>query len=119
MWSISGLPSWITLGSPSPTTGSGSATLSVAANTGGARSATITIAGISVAVTQAGAQGSSNPCDVNQDGVVDVLDVQLLIKQSLGLLTAANDLDGNGVVNVVDVQMDSDAVLNLGCSAKQ
>jgi sugar lactone lactonase YvrE len=116
-WGISGLPSWITLGSPSYTTGSGSAILAVAANTGGARSATITVAGQSVSVNQAAA-GSPSPCDINQDGVVNVVDVQLLIKQSLGLLTAANDLDGNRAVNVVDVQIDSDAVLQLGCLAK-
>jgi hypothetical protein len=91
--------------------------LAVAANTGGARSATITVAGQSVSVNQAAA-GSPSPCDINQDGVVNVVDVQLLIKQSLGLLTAANDLDGNRAVNVVDVQIDSDAVLQLGCLAK-
>jgi len=118
-WTISGLPSWITLGGPSLTTGPGNAILSIAANPGGARSATIAITGASVAVTQAGAQSGANPCDVNRDGVVNVVDVQLLIKQSLGLLKAANDLDGDGVVDVVDVQIDSDAVLNLGCSAKQ
>ncbi len=117
-WSISGLPSWITLGSPSFITGSGNAILSIAANTGGARSASITIAGTAVAVTQASAQSGANLCDVNQDGVVDVKDVQILIKQSLGLLMPANDLNGNSVVNVADVQIDSDAAMGLVCLAK-
>jgi hypothetical protein len=119
-WSISScLSSWITLGGPPVTIGSGNAILSIAANTGGERSATITIAGVSVTVTQAAAQSGANPCDVNRDGVVNVLDVQILIEQSLGLLLPANDLNGDGVVDVVDVQIDSDAALNLGCLAKQ
>ena len=116
-WTISGLPSWIALTGPAATTGPGNAGLSVAANTGASRSATITIAGVSVGVTQAGAQGSNNPCDINQDGVVNVADVQLMIEQSLGGLAGSNDLNGDGVVNAVDVQIDTNAALNLGCSA--
>jgi hypothetical protein len=99
-------------------TGPGNAGLAVAANAGVPRSATITIAGVSVAVTQAGAQGATNLCDINKDGVVNVLDVQLMIRQALGVLAPLNDLNGDGIVNVVDVQIDSNAALNLGCSAK-
>ncbi len=84
---------------------------------GASRSVTIAIAGVSVGVTQAGGQGSNNPCDINKDGVVDVADVQMLIKQSLGGLAGSNDLNGDGVVNAVDVQIDTNAALNLGCSA--
>jgi len=91
----------------------------VAANASASRSATVTIAGVSVGVTQGGAQGSTNPCDINKDGVVNVLDVQLMIKQSLGGLAGSNDLNGDGVVNAVDVQIDTNAVLNLGCSGKR
>jgi sugar lactone lactonase YvrE len=117
-WTISGLPGWITLSGPSAMTGPGNAGLAVAANAGVPRSATITIAGVSVAVTQAGAQGATNLCDINKDGVVNVLDVQLMIRQALGVLAPLNDLNGDGIVNVVDVQIDSNAALNLGCSAK-
>jgi hypothetical protein len=116
-WTISGLPSWITLTGPSATAGSGNAGLAIAANSGGSRSATITIAGTPVMVTQSGAV-STNPCDINKDGVVNVLDVQLMIKQALGLLPPANDLTADGVVNAVDVQLDMNAALNLGCEAK-
>jgi hypothetical protein len=52
-WSISGLPSWITLAGPANNTGPGAAILSIAANSGEPRSATITIAGVSVTVNQA------------------------------------------------------------------
>jgi len=114
-WSISGLPNWITLTGPAANTGPGNAGLSVAANTGAARSATITIAGVPVGVTQ-GAQGSGNPCDLNHDSVVNVADVQLAIQQALGRLTGSNDLNGDGVVNAVDVQIDTNAALDLGCS---
>jgi sugar lactone lactonase YvrE len=117
-WTISGLPSWITVTGPSAATGPGNATLAVAANSGSSRSATITVAGVSIVVTQAGAQGNPNLCDINRDGVVDVVDVQLMIKQALGTLAPSNDLDGDGVANVVDVQIDSNAALRLGCTAK-
>ena len=118
-WNVSDLPSWITLGSPSLTTGPGNAVLSIAANSGASRSFKIAIAGVWVEVTQAGAQSGASLCDVNQDGVVNVADVQALIKQSLGLFLPANDLNGDGAVNAVDVEIDIDAALKLGCSATQ
>ena len=59
----------------------------------------------------------ANPCDVNLDGVVNVLDAQLMINEALGLAAPANDLNSDGVVNVVDVQIVMNATLNLGCSA--
>jgi len=117
-WTVSGLPSWIALTGLSAVTGPGNAALAVAANSGESRSATITIAGGSVAVTQAGGQGTPNLCDINQDGVVNVVDVQLMIDQALGKLAPLNDLNGDGIVNAVDVEIDSNAALNLGCSAK-
>ncbi len=52
-WNITGLPTWI---SASPTSGSGNGTVNftVAANTGAPRSATVTVAGQSITITQAG-----------------------------------------------------------------
>ena len=52
-WTITGLPTWI---SASPVSGSGSATVSftVAANAGAPRSATVTVAGQSITITQGG-----------------------------------------------------------------
>lgn len=54
-WTVSGLPSWITISGAASGTGPGSATISVAANTGAVRSATITIAGQAITITQSGA----------------------------------------------------------------
>ena len=56
-------------------------------------------------------------CDVNQDGVTTVADVQKEINQALGVAAAANDLNGSGSVDVVDVQIVIDAVLLPYCAA--
>ena len=53
-WSVTGLPSWITVSGASSGTGPATVTLVVAANTGVAQSATLSIAGTSLSVTQAG-----------------------------------------------------------------
>ena len=118
-WTVSNLPAWISLSGPAGATGTGSASLSVAANSGSSRSANIAIAGMTVAVNQASSQGGTNLCDVNRDGVVNADDVRLLIKQALGTASPANNLAGGNAVSVVDIQIDSDAALNLGCSASQ
>lgn len=61
--------------------------------------------------------GPLSPCDVNQDGMTTVSDVQALINEALGVLMPNDDLNQDGVVNVVDLQIDINAVLSLGCSA--
>jgi uncharacterized protein (TIGR03437 family) len=67
-WTVSGLPSWITV-SPGATsrTGASPITLTVVANAGAARTATLSIAGVSVQVTQ----GSIPLPSINPDGVVN------------------------------------------------
>jgi hypothetical protein len=57
-----------------------------------------------------------SPCDVNQDGNLNVADVQKAIDEALGALPAVNDLNLDGVVNVVDIQIVINASLSLGCS---
>jgi hypothetical protein len=56
-------------------------------------------------------------CDVDQNGITDVRDVQSVINQALGLVAPVNDLNNDGTVNVVDVQFVINAVLGLGCAA--
>jgi hypothetical protein len=56
-------------------------------------------------------------CDINLDGAMNVVDVQLEINEALGVTPAANDLNGDGQVNVVDVQIVINAALGLGCAA--
>lgn len=54
-------------------------------------------------------------CDLNQDGVTDVADVQQMLNQALGLAPASGDLTNDGVVNVANVQRVINAAFNLGC----
>jgi hypothetical protein len=56
-------------------------------------------------------------CDVNQDGLTNVADVQMLINQALGVTSAIDNLNGDGGVNVVDVQIVINAALSSGCEA--
>jgi len=52
-WTVTGLPSWITVSGASSGTGNATVNLQVAANTGVARNATVTVAGAQVTVNQA------------------------------------------------------------------
>lgn len=55
-------------------------------------------------------------CDLNGDGRVDTLDVQLAINQSLGVSACTNgDLDKSGRCDVVDVQRVVNAALGGAC----
>jgi hypothetical protein len=56
----------------------------------------------------------ANPLDINRDGVVDAIDVQLAINAALGLPIdpAFNaDVSGDGMVNSVDIQLVINAAL--------
>jgi hypothetical protein len=60
--------------------------------------------------------GQAATCDLNDDGVINVLDVQLEIDGALGLRACgAGDLNGDGVCNATDVQRVQQAALGLGC----
>jgi len=54
-------------------------------------------------------------CDLNQDGAVNVADVQLMMNQALGTATCAADLNGDGNCNVVDVQRIVNTSLGNAC----
>jgi hypothetical protein len=58
-WTVSGLPGWITVSGASSGTGPATVTLVVAANTGAALSANVTLAGQNVAVSEAAAAASN------------------------------------------------------------
>jgi sugar lactone lactonase YvrE len=60
-WTIANLPSWITAPGGSSGTGTGSASLVIAPDPGASRSATISVAGISVAVNQAACTYAISP----------------------------------------------------------
>jgi hypothetical protein len=60
--------------------------------------------------------GTVNYCDVMNEGTaVGALDVQQIVNEALGVAPATNDLNGDGVVNIVDVQIVIGAAAGLGC----
>ena len=60
-----------------------------------------------------------SPCDVNQDGSIDVSDVQLAMNATLGVSPPAFDLNNDGMVTLADVQIIVNAIRGLGCSPVQ
>ncbi len=67
-----------------------------------------------LAITMA-ARTSSNPCDLNQDGVVNATDVQLAINMALGIAPCSANVGGQGVCNVAIVQRVINSALGAGC----
>jgi hypothetical protein len=60
--------------------------------------------------------GTANACDLNYDGVVNNLDVQIAVNQVLGTSPCTNaDLQGTGQCTVVDVQRVINASLGGAC----
>jgi hypothetical protein len=62
------------------------------------------------------AQVSFSSCDVNQDGLTNVADVQTMVNEALGKAPGINDLNGDGVVNVVDIEIVITAALGFNCT---
>jgi hypothetical protein len=62
---------------------------------------------------------SGSLCGGTQNVSTTVAGVQKVINEALGAVLAADDQNQDGVVNVVDVQIVINAVLNPGCSAAQ
>ncbi len=56
-----------------------------------------------------------SPCDLNNDGTVNVVDVQLMVSQALGTSACANRLDGGATCDVIDVQRVVNAALGGAC----
>jgi hypothetical protein len=60
--------------------------------------------------------GQAATCDLNDDGVVNVVDLQMEIDAALGLRACgAGDLNGDGVCDATDVQRVTQAVLGHAC----
>ncbi len=57
----------------------------------------------------------TSPCDLNQDGTVNVADVQSAINMSLGQAVCTANIYGTGVCNVVVVQRVTNAALGGTC----
>jgi len=58
---------------------------------------------------------SGSSCDINRDGLVNVVDVQAAINQALGLSACQADLDQNSRCDAIDVQRVINAVNGAQC----
>jgi len=80
----------------------------------GANTAQLPLQSITLFVIPAGGVRS---CDLNADGAVNVVDVQMTINQVLGIIPCTNaDLQQNGQCNVIDVQRVVNAALGGACT---
>ena len=68
-----------------------------------------------LAILPRSAWSQANPCDLNNDGVVNVVDVQLAINMAVGVVPCVANIDGIGVCNVVVVQRVINAALGGSC----
>jgi hypothetical protein len=71
----------------------------------------------SLSLNSVAGNGTSLNCDLNGDGVVNNLDVQLAINQALGISPCTNaDLLQTGQCSVMDVQIVINASLGGACA---
>jgi len=60
--------------------------------------------------------GQAAFCDLNADGVVNALDVQIAVNATIGATACVfGDLNGNGVCDVGDLQRIINAALGAAC----
>jgi hypothetical protein len=73
---------------------------------------------VSFKAKSAGGSGvGGSACDLNNDGTVNVVDVQLATNMDLGLMTCTANIEGPGVCNPAVVQLVVNAALGGGCVA--
>ena len=72
--------------------------------------------GVNFSILDAAIGGSSSlACDLNNDGVVSVLDVQLAVNMSLGTIPCTANINGPGVCAVTTIQRVVNAALGGAC----
>jgi len=101
-WTAVANEPWILASPNTSVLGDSNVNVAVGPNTGAGRTGTITIAGQTISVVQ-----SAKP-------TCNAAGVQLVINEGLGVIPAVDDFIGVGVVNVIDVQMVIAAVLGNG-----
>jgi hypothetical protein len=77
----------------------------------------VTVVNGSNQITFSGSLTIVSACNVTLGGSATVADVQREINEALGLMAPLNDLNGDGKVNVLDVQIVLNAAMGMGCSA--
>jgi hypothetical protein len=60
---------------------------------------------------------AGSPCDVNQDGIVNVVDIQRMINEVMNLWPPIDDVTHDGAVNAADVQKVIGGALGNGCTS--
>ena len=105
---------WLAVTSEPLGAGNGTIQFSLTANnSGAARTGKVVIAGEAFLVTQT--TGVTVPCNVTGGPATTVTDIHVMLKEALGLSSAANDLNGDSRVNVIDIQRVVDAYYGFGC----
>jgi hypothetical protein len=95
-------------------------------NGSGVASATVQMGSVAgpatVTATSLGTPASfviaSSSCDLAFNGVINTVDVQQMVSETLGVQAPANDLNRDGAVNVVDIQIEINSALGANCAAK-
>ncbi len=72
-------------------------------------------AGLSLLYPTATQANSLNACDLNGDGAVNILDVQLATNMSLGLVPCTANIAGAGVCGILVIQRVVNAVISGSC----
>jgi hypothetical protein len=77
---------------------------------------------VTLSATNAGGTGNGSlavaifsGCDLNNDGITNVLDLQLEVNEALGLAACTDDVNKDGVCNVLDIQRVVNAALGGAC----
>jgi uncharacterized repeat protein (TIGR01451 family) len=92
-------------------------TVSVAANAPSPQlgSATLSVTGYLDATASDPAMVTTMACDANQDRSFTVADVQAVLNQALGIDSPGNDVNVDGVVNALDIQLAVNSVFWQVC----
>ena len=69
--------------------------------------------GAIISISYAGAPGSA--CDLNQDGTTNIVDVQGMVNQAIGVTPCSADINKDGACNIIDVQRIVNAALGGAC----
>jgi hypothetical protein len=109
-WSVvSGYPTVVSVTSGTAGSGNGTVTLNLAQAAPFTRTVYIDIANTYVAISQ------STSCNIAQNATVTATDVRDMINEALGVSKPTDDLNRDGVVSLVDVQIVAGAALGRGC----
>ena len=92
--------------------------MSVAANAQGPISIGASLSGGASQATRASYSAPIvSACTVTMDTATTVSDVQQITNEALGIASPLHDMNGDGRVNLVDLQIVLNAALQKGCSA--